>query len=132
MRCRILIADDDSAVREQVRQIVESREGFKVCGEAADGAEAIERTKQLKPDLVILDISMPGVDGFEAARIIRKFFPDVRILMFSVHKSNELKKHAMEVGAAGYVEKSEGEQLLKAIETVLRDGHYYGSTAAFA
>ena len=131
-RYRILIADDDAAVREQLCLLLESRERFQVCGEAESGTEAIERTKELHPDLVILDVSMPGVDGFEAARVIRRFFPDVRILMFSVHKSNDLMKQALDMGVAGYVNKSEGYQLLKAIETVLQDMRYSGSTAAYA
>jgi DNA-binding NarL/FixJ family response regulator len=94
-RCRILIADDDPDVREQVGLLLQTREGFEVCGEASDGSEAIERTKELQPDLVILDISMPVVDGIEAARIIRKFFPEIRILIFSVHKSKELVQEAI-------------------------------------
>lgn len=130
--CRILIADDSAAVRAQVRALLEDRKDLEVCGEACDGAEAIERTKELQPDLVVLDISMPVVDGFEAARVIHKFFPNVRILIFSVHKSNQLIKEALAIGAVGYVPKSEGQQLLKAIDMVLRDGHYSGSTAAYA
>lgn len=130
--CRILIADDSAAVRAQVRAILEDRKDLKLCGEASNGAEAIDKTKELQPDLVVLDISMPVVDGFEAARVIHKFFPDVRILIFSVHKSNQLMKEALALGAVGYVPKSEGQQLLKAIDTILRDGHYSGSTAAYA
>lgn len=130
--CRILIADDSAAVRAQVRALLETHHHLEVCGEAADGSEAIAKTKALHPDLVILDISMPVIDGFEAARVIHKFFPDVRILIFSIHKSNQLMKEALDIGAAGYVPKSEGQQLLKAIETILRDGHYSGSTAAYA
>jgi two-component system nitrate/nitrite response regulator NarL len=130
--CRILIADDSAAVRAQVRSLLDDRRDLEVCGEAVNGAEAIDRTKALQPDLVILDISMPVVDGFEAARVIHKFFPDVRILIFSVHKSNQLMKEALDIGAVGFVSKSEGRQLLKAIDTVLRDGHYSGSTAAYA
>ncbi len=75
---------------------------------------------------------MPGTDGFEAARVIRKFFPKIRILIFSVHQSQDLMKEAAEVGAVGYVEKSESQQLLKAIETILRDGQYAGSTITYA
>jgi DNA-binding NarL/FixJ family response regulator len=131
-RCRILIADDDPEIREQVRQLLATREGFEACGEACNGEEAIERAKQLQPDLIILDAEMPGVDGLEAARIIRKFFPEIRILIFSVHKSEEMRQQAIHAGAAGYLLKSDGRQLLKAIETVLRDGYYAGSTAAFA
>ncbi len=129
---RILIADDNAAVRQRLRLLLESREDFTVCGEAKDGIEAINRTKESLPDLVILDITMPGVDGFEAARVIRKFFPDIRILIFSVHKSKQLVKEALEIGVAGFVGKTEGDLLLKAIDTVLHDGRYFAATAGYA
>jgi len=112
--------------------LLETREGFEVCGEATNGAEAIDRAKELQPDLVILDVSMPVADGFEAARVIRTFFPEMRILMFSVHNSKKLMEEARKAGAAGYLVKSEAHQLLKAIEIVLRDGHYSGAAAAYA
>lgn len=129
---RILIADDNDAVRQMIRSLVESREDFQVCGEAADGMEAIDKAKQLKPDLVILDITMPRVDGFEAARVIRKFFPDIRILIFSVHKANQLMKELLETGVNGAIDKSESHMLLQAIDTVLRDGRYFAAAAGYA
>lgn len=129
---RILIADDEDAVRKMVRALLESRADFQVCGEAANGAAAIDKVRELRPDLVILDISMPGVDGFEAARIIRKFFPKVRILIFSVHNATQLMKDAQDIGVSGFVEKSEsGQVLLKAIDTVMADRRYFGAMAGY-
>lgn len=131
-RCRILIADSDSGVRRDVRQLLATREGFEVCGEATSGEEAISQAKQLQPDLVILDVEIPVVDGLEAARVIRKFFPEIRILIFSLQSAGDLRQQALHAGAAGYLHKSEAQHLLKAVETILRDGSYSGATAAFA
>ena len=129
---RILIADDQDAVRKIVRMLLESRADFEVCGEAADGTVAIERAKELRPDLVILDISMPGVDGFEVARVIRKFFPEIRILIFSVHNATQLMKEAWDIGVNGFVEKSEsGQVLLKAVDAVMGDEQYFAASAGF-
>ncbi len=129
---RILIADDNDVVRQMIRSLLESRDDFEVCGEAANGMEAIDKAKQLKPDLVILDITMPQVDGLEAARVIRKFFPDIRILIFSVHKANQLMKELLETGVNGAIDKSESHMLLQAIDTVLHDGRYFAAAAGYA
>lgn len=129
---RILIADDQDAVRKMVRGLLESRADFEVCGEAPNGAAAIDKAREIRPDLVILDISMPGVDGFEAARIIRKFFPEIRILIFSVHNATQLMKEAQNIGVNGFVEKSEsGQVLLKAIDTVMADKQYFATPAGY-
>jgi DNA-binding NarL/FixJ family response regulator len=116
---RILIADDSDVMREMIRSLLKSRRDFEVCGEATNGIEAIERTKELKPDLVILDITMPIVDGFEAARVIRKFFPDTRILIFSIDKSDQLIKEVLEIGLNGLGGNAERQSLLEAFDTVL-------------
>ncbi len=129
---RILIADDHDGVRKTLRSLLESRDDFEVCGEAANGVEAITRTKELKPDLVILDIRMPTVDGFEAARVIRKFFPEIRILIFSVHKANQMLEEAQKIGVNGFVEKSEnGQVLLRAVDDVLHDQRYFAAAAGY-
>jgi two-component system response regulator NreC len=132
IRCRILVADADPTVREQVFQLLATREGFEVCGEATNGEETIAKAKQLNPDLIVLDVEVPGVDGLETARVIRKFFPQIRILIFSIHTSGELRQQAMHAGTVGYLHKSEAQHLLKAVETILRDGSYSGATAAVA
>jgi DNA-binding NarL/FixJ family response regulator len=115
---RVLIVDDHEALRAGVRTVLESR-GIDVCGEAGNGQEALARAIQLKPDLVILDITMPVVDGFTAAREIAKRLPGVGILLLSMHESASMVNIAKSSGARGYVAKSEGiARLLKAVEAV--------------
>ena len=129
---RILIADDHDGMRHTLHWLLQSRPDFEVCGEAKDGAEAIRMTKELKPDLVTLDITMPNVDGFEAARVIRKFFPEVKILILSVHRASQMLEEAKKIGANGFMTKSEHAQaLLNAIDTVLQDRKYFAASAGY-
>ncbi len=117
---RILIADDQEAIRKRVRSILVSKSDFEVCAEAANGKEAVDKAQELKPDLVILDITMPVLNGLEAARMIRRNSPDMPIVILSVHKSGQLIKEAKEIGVQGYVTKEEAAQtLIKAADAVL-------------
>ena len=109
---RILIVDDHAILRKAVRRLLESRSEFEVCGEAEDGAQAVEKAAELKPDVVILDISMPKMNGFEAARQIRAFSPHSQIVILSSHKDKQLLEEARNVGAICYVPKSEAEREL--------------------
>jgi DNA-binding NarL/FixJ family response regulator len=102
---RILVADDHTAVRKGVCTLLSSRNDFKVCGEAEDGKEAIEKTRELEPDLIILDIAMPVLDGFSAIREIRKFMPDVSVLLLSMHRGKRAIQEAKLLGAHGFVSK---------------------------
>src|SRR5262249_22287832 len=104
---RILIADDHELVRRGLRALLASRPTWEVCGEAADGREAIEKAAQLKPDIVLLDVSMPRVNGLEAARIIRRESPGSEILIVSQHTPAEMLPSALKVGARAFVSKSE-------------------------
>jgi DNA-binding NarL/FixJ family response regulator len=122
---RILIVDDHEALRAGVRTVVESR-GFEVCGEAANGQEALAKAIQLQPDLVILDITMPVLDGFSAAREITKRLPGVAILLLSMHESASMVNVAKSSGARGYVAKSEGiARLLKAVDAVAHNKTFF-------
>jgi DNA-binding NarL/FixJ family response regulator len=115
---RILIVDDHEALRAGVRTVLENH-GFEVCGEADNGQEAMSRALQLRPDLVILDITMPVLDGFSAAREIHKRLPGVGILLLSMHESASMVNVAKSSGAQGYVAKSEGiARLLKAVDAI--------------
>lgn len=98
---RVLVADDYEAVRRSVRSILQPIRGVEVCGEAANGQEAIRRTQELHPDLVLLDIGMPELDGLSAAKIIRMCSPETAIVFFSLNSG--LIDEAKEIGAAGYV-----------------------------
>src|SRR5256714_8469845 len=119
---RILIADDHEVVRQGVRSLLTSRKEWDVCGEAVDGRDAVKKAKELKPDVVVLDISMPHLNGFEAARLIRKDVPQSKILILSQHSVSEMLQLALDAGARGYVSKSEvSRDLLPAIETIIHD-----------
>lgn len=122
---KILIVDDHEALRAGVRTVVESR-GFEVCGEADNGQEALSRALQLRPDLVILDITMPVLDGFSAAREIHKRLPSVGILLLSMHESASMVNVAKSSGARGYVAKSEGiARLLKAVDAIAHNRTFF-------
>ena len=123
---RILIVDDHEAVRAGVRAILSSREGLEVCGEAANGREAVAKARQLMPDLVILDVTMPVLDGFSAAREIHKLLPNVAILLLSMHESPNMINIAKSSGARGYVSKSEGAAvLLRAVDAVAQSKTFF-------
>src|ERR1700745_19219 len=104
---RILIVDDHEPLRRAIRILLESRSEFEVCGEAEDGLQAIDKSAELQPDVVILNIIMPLVDGFEAARKIRVVSPHSRIVILSSHTDQHLLQEARNVGAVCYVPKSE-------------------------
>jgi PAS domain S-box-containing protein len=119
---RILIADDHEVVRRGVRSLLTSRKEWNICGEAVDGRDAVNKAKELKPDVVVLDISMPHLNGFEAARLIRKEVPQSKILILSQHNVSEMIQTALDVGARGYVSKSEvSRDLLPAIEAIIHN-----------
>jgi DNA-binding NarL/FixJ family response regulator len=123
---RILIADDHVAVRKGVCAILSSRHDIEVCGEAENGKEAVEKAKQLRPDLIILDVTMPVMSGFDAAREIAKILPEIPILMLSMHESRQLADEARKIGVKGYVTKTQaGETLLKAVDALLDKQMFY-------
>jgi len=120
VRKRILIADDHEVMRRGVRGLVESQEEWSVCGEAIEGNEAISKTKELRPDLLILDVSMPGVSGIEAALQILKNDPNVKILFFTMHDSPQIMREISNVGAWGYVAKARASNdLVDAVRIIL-------------
>src|SRR6266481_9683213 len=124
---RILIADDHEMIRRGVRSVLESRRDVEVC-EAQNGVEAVEKTKEMNPDLVILDVSMPVLDGFTAARQIKEVSPLTRILMFSLHRTEAFVKVAQKIGVSGYLTKTEDAQtLLNAVEAALHNETYFPS-----
>ncbi|HTX14774.1 MAG TPA: response regulator transcription factor [Candidatus Baltobacteraceae bacterium] len=106
MSLRILIADDNPLVRYGVRVYVEGHGGWAVCGEAGDGLETIEKAVSLKPDLVLLDISMPNLDGIDAASALKEKVPGLGIIILTLHESLDLARVASRAGAWGYVTKS--------------------------
>jgi len=118
-RLRILIADDHGLVRRGARAVLRSRRGWRVVGEAANGLEAVQKVKKLKPDVAVVDIGMPELDGVEVARQIRETVPGTKVLVLTMHESDQMVRRALEAGARGYLLKSDlTECLEKAVEAV--------------
>jgi DNA-binding NarL/FixJ family response regulator len=109
---RILIVDDQTLVRGAVRVLLESHPGWRVCGEASDGVEAINKTRELHPDIVIMDLSMPHMSGLEATRQIHLSFPGTQILILTLHDFPQMAKVVQRAGAQGCVLKSESSRYL--------------------
>ena len=123
---RILIADDHELMRRGVRSLLEAEAGWKVVGEAADGQELVEKTEKLRPDVVVLDISMPRLNGLEAAHRIKKILPEVKILILSMHDSEQLARSVLDAGARGYIAKSDtARDLVIAIEALRRNKTFF-------
>jgi two-component system response regulator NreC len=116
---RILIADDSEMVRRGVTQILSSVANWEVCGEARDGSEALRKARELRPDLILLDVSMPGRSGLEAARLLRQELPKVKIVIMSQHDPIHLLPRALEAGANACIDKGRlGLDLFATIESV--------------
>ena len=116
---RILIADDHEVARRGIRAVLENHPGWEVCGEARDGRESVELSAATKPDLVLLDIGMPNLNGLEAARQILAILPDVAILILTMHDSDNVVREVLRAGARGYLLKSDaGRDLVAAVEAL--------------
>ena len=122
---RVLIADDHALVRAGFRALVEKIEGLVVVGEAGKGSEALKLVKELKPNLMLLDLTMPDGGGFEVLAQVKKHFPEIRVIVLTVHEAGEYAKRALREGAAGFLPKSvAGTELEQAIQAVLRGERY--------
>ncbi len=133
MALRILVVDDHDVVRQGVSLILRRRADWEICGEAENGVEALEKAKELKPDLIILDISMPEKDGLEVATELQKSGFPAKVLVLTMHESKELATAVKNVGAKGYVSKSHAARdLVNAIDTIVGGGDFFmaGSTPA--
>ena len=113
---RILLADDNQFVRRGIAGILAQQEGCVLCGEASNSQEAIEKTSELRPDLVLLDVSMPGGNGLETTRVLRQRFPQTKVLIVTQHDPKQMLARSLELGASGCVDKARlGIDLLPAI-----------------
>jgi DNA-binding NarL/FixJ family response regulator len=118
-KLRILVADDHGLVRCGAAAVLQTQRGWRVVGEAANGLEAVQKAIELKPDVAILDISMPGLDGIEAARQIHRAVPETKILVVTMHDSDHIVRRALDAGALGYLLKSDfTDSLTKAVKAV--------------
>jgi len=128
---RLLIVDDHDVVRRGVRSLLLEQPGYEVCGEAGDGQEALEQARELKPDVVVMDISMPRLNGLEAASLIRSNLPECEIVLMTQHEAKEMARQALNAGARGYVIKSSmARDLIAAVERVARHEYFYDPSFA--
>ncbi len=133
MPIRILIADDHGVIRAGLRALLEKEPGLQVVGEAADGREALERALELRPDILLLDITMPGLDGVEVTRRLHQAQPGVRVLILTLHEGVSMLREALASGAAGYiVKRAVDTELLGAIQAVARGEIYVHPSMAQA
>ncbi|MGA8622808.1 MAG: PAS domain S-box protein [Candidatus Sulfotelmatobacter sp.] len=123
---RLLIVDDHEVVRRGVRSLLLEQSEFEVCGEAVDGQDALDKARELKPDLIVMDVSMPRLSGLEATRQVRSIIPDCEVLILSQHENPEMARQALKAGARGYVVKgSISKDLLSAISKVSRREYFF-------
>jgi DNA-binding NarL/FixJ family response regulator len=125
---KVLLADDHKIVREGIRSCLVPYQLLQVVGEASDGAEAVRKAKELNPDVVVMDITMPGMNGLEATQLLRAEKPEVKVLVLTVHKNTEYVLGIMERGARGYLLKETStEELVRAIESVAAGKSFFSS-----
>jgi DNA-binding NarL/FixJ family response regulator len=128
---RILVADDHEVVRHGVRSLLEGHPGWEVCAEASDGREAVEKSIRLKADVVILDIGMPNLNGLESTRQILRSLPQARVLILTMHESEQVVREVLEAGARGFLLKSDaGRDLVAAVEALQRHKTFFTSKVA--
>jgi len=119
---KVFIVDDDPEFRRFLKEFLSDQPGLKIVGEAADGKQALEKVKKIKPDLVLLDIRMPGMDGFSASRLIKQKMPDLQIIIMTIFDNPKYQESAVENGAFGYIVKSNlTRDLMPAIRAALKN-----------
>ncbi len=125
---RILVADDHRVVRSGVQALLDGHPRWKVCGEAVEGADALAKAKRLRPDVVVMDITMGPMNGLEATREILKVLPKTKVLVLTMHESEQVVREVLNAGAHGYVLKSDADRdLVDALETIERGKTFYTS-----
>ena len=126
---RIFLADHHVLIRGGLRSLLGARRDFSICGEADNGIDAVKSVIQSKPDVAIMDVNMPDINGIEAARQIRKAVPDTEILIFTAESNEDIMRECLRAGAGGYLLKSASdEQIIEAIEALAQHGGYYSGS----
>jgi DNA-binding NarL/FixJ family response regulator len=122
---RVLIIDDHAFIRRGVQNILDSFPDWELCGEAGNGADGLRMIEELRPEVVLMDITMPGMDGIQATRAVRTVNPRVKIILITLHESVEVLRSGFRAGANGYLLKADAEEeLIKALRVVIGDGSY--------
>jgi two-component system response regulator NreC len=128
---RVLVADDHEVVLEGVRALIERQPELEICGLATTGREAVDLARKTRPDVVVLDMTMPELNGLDAIRQIRKALPDTEVVVFSAHSSEDIIEEVLEAGAKSYIEKTEASRdLVKAIRSVAEHKPFFTSQAS--
>lgn len=128
---RILVVDDHDIIRRGLKDLLTARAGWEICGEAKTGKEAVTLSEQLKPDVIVMDISMPDLNGMEAARRIHKILPKTGILILTMHFSDQLVRDVVEAGARGYILKSDADrELVTAVDSIANRGTFFTPRAS--
>jgi len=131
MQVRVLIADDHEVVAEGLKHVVAAQSDFTVVGSVQDGRTAVQRTHELEPDIVVMDIAMPGMNGIEATRAIHERNPRTRVIILSMHSNHEYLYRALQAGASAFiVKRSAARELVEAIHAVHAGGHYFSPQIA--
>ncbi len=129
MALRILVVDDHAVVRRGIRSILERHEGWEVCGEATNGRDAVEQSGRLRPDVVVMDLSLPELNGLDATRQILKEAPGTEVLVLTIHQSEALARDVLQAGARGYLLKSDAdENLMAAVDSLRQHRPFLTST----
>lgn len=124
-KIRVLLADDHAVLRAGIRALLDMQADIEVVGEAGDGYQAVARVRALQPDIVLMDVGMPGLDGMAATRQIKADYPNTRVLILTQHENKEYVLPALKIGASGYVlKRAEGDELLTAIRAVYAGGTF--------
>src|SRR5450755_3340233 len=122
---RILVVDDNAAVRHYLRRVLEQQDNWRVCDEARNGKEAVERVSSVQPDLVVIDFQMPEMNGLDAAKIISRLSPKTPILMVTLYLSKQLSEEARKAGVRGACAKTDVGSVVNAVEALLREETYF-------
>jgi DNA-binding NarL/FixJ family response regulator len=123
---RVLIVDDHTFIRRGIQSILDSSPGWEYCGEAENGIAAVRMAAEIKPDIIIMDVSMPGLNGLEATRVIHEAQPEIKIVLLTLHDSVEILRSGFQAGAQAYLLKSEAEQeLLRALSSITNGKSVY-------
>lgn len=130
---RVLLVDDSHVFRGSLRAILQQCDDWEVCGEAENGENAVQLAEELRPDAILMDVSLPGMSGVEAARTIRAGLPEVKIALLTLHKSRHLAEKALEFGVQGYVLKQSADpDVIEALNTIIRDETYVSAAVGWA